>query len=539
MMVSDWAHLADDLRHECQNGRIVACFRNRPRAVRQMLEDAERNRPDSEALVADGLRLTWRQLGGVVDALSSNLEQSGLRPGDRVVLLLGNCAAFVFLYLAGMKLGAIIVPVSPREQQAGVEYIVRDCAATAIFYNKELEAAAPGADLRTGLRFCLDVEGPEFAGLLQPNGIVPERHLDEGKDEVAVILYTSGTTGRPKGAMLTHGNIVHSSLNYVRTMDLGSTDRTMIAVPMGHVTGLVALIAAAICAQGAMIVMRTFSARDFLRLAEAERMTHTVMVPAMYNLCLLQDDVAQRDLSAWRVAGYGGSPMTQTTIERLAKLAPGLKLMNLYGATETTSPAVIMPPTCALNHRAAVGLPAPGATILVMDEDGREVARGQIGEIWIGGAMVAKGYWGNPAATASEFVGGYWRSGDLGMMDEDGFVHIQDRKKDMINRGGFKIYSAEVESLLAAQEGVIEAAVVGRPCPVLGERVHAVVTFAPGSRLPSGDELKGRLARELADYKVPETWVISDVPLPRNPNGKVMKRVLRETLEPYRPTQSA
>jgi acyl-CoA synthetase (AMP-forming)/AMP-acid ligase II len=252
------------------------------------------------------------------------------------------------------------------------------------------------------------------------------------------------------------------------------------------------------------------------------------MVPAMYNLCLLQADFDSYDLSSWRIGGFGGAPMPIATIERLATKIPGLKLTNCYGATETTSPSTIMPGELTARHVDSVGLACPGATIIAVDAAGRELPRGEIGELWIHGASVIKGYWNNPKATAESFTGGYWHSGDLGSVDAGGFVRVFDRQKDMINRGGLKIYSAEVESVLAGHASVVESAIIARPCPVLGERVHAVIVTRDGV---SPEALKAWCAERLSDYKVPETMVLSRDPLPRNANGKVLKRQLREALE--------
>ena len=281
------------------------------------------------------------------------------------------------------------------------------------------------------------------------------------------------------------------------------------------------------------IVLPEFKAADFVALIERERITHTLMVPAMYNLCLLVPDVAARDLSSWRVGGYGGAPMPVPTIDALSERLPGLVLINAYGATETTSPTTMMPSGLTRDHADTVGVALPCAEIVVMDDDGREVPAGQVGELWIGGPMVVPGYWDNPEATAASFTAGFWHSGDLGSVDVDGFVRIFDRKKDMLNRGGFKIYSVEVENALMAFPGVVEAAIVARPCPVLGERVHAVV-HAPG--IAADDEaLRAHCRRLLADYKVPETVTWASAPLPRNANGKVLKRLLRDSVPAAEP----
>jgi long-chain acyl-CoA synthetase len=213
-------------------------------------------------------------------------------------------------------------------------------------------------------------------------------------------------------------------------------------------------------------------------------------------------------------------------VEAMARRLPGLALVNAYGATETTSPTTAVPPGTSVAGNDSVGVALPCASVIVVDDDGIEVPAGVSGELWIGGPMVVRGYWDNPEATAAGFTAGYWHSGDIGSVDENGFVRIFDRKKDMLNRGGYKIYSAEVESVLMALPGVLEAAVVGKPCPVLGERVHAFV-YAPGG-VADADAVRAHCAARLADYKVPEEVTLMDAPLPRNANGKLLKRELRE-----------
>jgi O-succinylbenzoic acid--CoA ligase len=273
------------------------------------------------------------------------------------------------------------------------------------------------------------------------------------------------------------------------------------------------MLAATVRCAGTLIVLPEFKARAFLELAARERMTHTLIVPAMYNLCLLDPDFAKFDLSSWRLGAYGGAPMPAATIAALAQKLPGLALMNAYGATETTSPATLMPPVETAHRRDSVGLAVPGAEIKVVDD-----------ELWIRGPMVVSGYWNDPGATAREFTDGFWHSGDVGSIDGEGFVRVLDRKKDMINRGGFKVYTAEVESALAEHPAIAESAVVGYACPVLGERVQAFVVVTNNV---DQDALREFCAQRLSDYKVPEKFTLRREPLPRNANGKILKRELR------------
>jgi O-succinylbenzoic acid--CoA ligase len=347
------------------------------------------------------------------------------------------------------------------------------------------------------------------------------------EEDCACILYTSGTTGNPKGAMLTHLNISHSVVHYEVTMKLTQDERGALAVPASHVTGLIALIAEMVHVMGTLVVIAEFKAADFVPLAARERVTFSVMVPAMYQLCLLQPTFRTVDLSHWRVGAFGGAPMPVPTVQALAEAVPGMTLVNCYGSTESTSPATVMPLGLSAIHNDSIGITLPCATIRIMNDQDQEVAPGESGELWIGGPMVVPGYWNNPEATAKGFAEGCWRSGDLGSKDAQGLVRIFDRIKDMINRGGYKIYSVEVENALMALPGVVEAAVVGHPCPVLGERVHAYV-YAPKATVDAA-AVKAHCAARLADYKVPEQVVFTDKPLPRNPNGKLLKRSLRQT----------
>jgi O-succinylbenzoic acid--CoA ligase len=328
--------------------------------------------------------------------------------------------------------------------------------------------------------------------------------------------------------MLTHLGLVHSSLHYQIAMGLGPQDCTIAAVPLSHVTGLVALITTFIRCAGKLVIMPAFKAAEFLPLAARERMTHALLVPAMYNLCLLQPDFARHDLTRWRVGAYGGAPMPLATIESLARTVPSLTLMNVYGATETTSPTTAMPAGCTAAHIDTVGTTLACAEVRIMDDASHDVPRGTMGELWIKGPMVVPGYWNNAEATAENITDGWWHSGDIGSLDGDGYVRVVDRKKDMINRGGYKIFTIEVENALYQHPAVQECAVVAKPCPVLGERVHAFVFVRDGA--VTAEALTVHCRPLLSDYKVPESYTLSTTPLPRNANGKLMKRAMRDSL---------
>ncbi len=504
--------------------RVVRCFAERPASLHAMFERARATRASFDAIVFEGRRWSYAQVGDAADRLAAAFASQGVATGTRVLMLLSNRPEFFTVMLALQRLGAIAVPVGVREQRPGLAYIANQCGALAIVFDDELAGRVPDAADAPAL--ALRIAASTLNALAERGAAAPvvPTIADVHECDVAVILYTSGTTGHPKGAMLTHLSIAHSVLHYQSCMGLHAEDRSALAVPASHVTGLIAIIAAMWQVGGAVVVVPEFKADAFVRLMARERVSHTLMVPAMYQLCLMSAALASEDLSAWRIGGFGGAPMPAPTIDALAQRLPGLTLINAYGATETTSPATLMPP--GRGHPLdSVGVALPAADIRVMDDDGHEVATGDIGELWIAGAMVVPGYWADPLATAAAFTAGHWHSGDIGSIDAQGFVRIVDRKKDMLNRGGFKVYSVEVENVLMAWPGVVEAAVIGVPCPVLGERVHAVV-YAPGMATNEA-ALRAHCAERLADYKVPESIRWSAEPLPRNANGKLMKRVLR------------
>jgi long-chain acyl-CoA synthetase len=527
----DWSgHSIPVMRHEARFGdRVVPSFCERPNSIWQMVSNAAARNPTGEALVCGDTRMTWSEVVQRSERIAAGFRKLGLERGDRVALLLGNRIEFPLLLFAAAHQGLVTVLLGTRQQKPEIAYVLTDCGAKLLIHEASLDARVPDANDVPDLRHRIAVDDDAArSGFSRLADHPPLRDWGEvSEQDTAMILYTSGTTGRPKGAMLAHCNIIHSAMIFAACMEMTAADRSIAAVPLAHVTGAVANIMTMVACAGALVIVAEFKAPDYLRIAARERVTYTVMVPAMYNLCLLQADFDCHDLSSWRIGGFGGAPMPIATIERLAVKLPSLKLMNCYGATETTSPSTIMPGELTARHVDSVGLPCPGARIVVMDAHGRELPRGEVGEIWIHGASVIKGYWNNPKATAESFTAGFWHSGDLGSIDADDFVRIFDRQKDMINRGGLKIYSAEVESVLAAHSSVVESAIIAKPCPVLGERVHAVVFTRDGV---SSEALRAWCAERLSDYKVPETIVLTTEPLPRNANGKVMKRQLREAL---------
>ncbi len=517
---------AENIRSELHfSDRILRCFADRPQRIMDRIDAVIARFSDAVAVVDEHGRLTYDELGNRVAALAAQLKDLGLGESERVGIVIPNRMEFAIALLAVWRLGAVPVPINVREASAETTFILTDCAATGLIHDPAFPDAIPAHDAVPSLSWRLSADAfreqtdaPDFPS---PGETIRE-------DDLACIMYTSGTTGTPKGAMLTHLGIIHSILHYEVHLGVGPQDTSLLVVPATHITGLIGLVMASLGTGATLVMMQEFRTDQVMQIAARERISYTIMVPAMYNLLLLREDFSAHDLSAWRVGGYGGAIMPLDTIEKLARFLPGLNLVNAYGATETTSPTSLVPLGAEPSVFNTIGRPVACAEVLVMDEYGRECAPGEEGEFWIRGPMVVPGYWNRPDANAVEFAGGFWRSGDVGTIDDDGFMRIRDRIKDLVNRGGYKVFSSEVENVLMTHDNVVEAAVVSRPCPVLGERVHAFVRLKTPMEGP--EELRAHCAAELADYKVPETFTLVIESLPRNANGKLLKRELRDTL---------
>lgn len=512
------------LRHEFHHGRMVRAYVTRPREICEMLDSAVGRAADRIALVDGAVRMSYQSLSAAVQQTATVFATKGIRQGSRIGLLLANRADFVVALLAGARLGAICVPMNIRQKRPETAHMLADSGASLLVYEADLYGDIPDSAEVPAVqhRISISDDARIWNLAIDDEEFLPSGPVDE--DDPVCILYTSGTTGRPKGAVLTHFGVVTSCIGAVDAMGLADGEVAVLTVPLSHVTGIVLNLMTVLHVAGTIVLQRTFKAKQFIDIARIEAMTYSSLVPAMLVLCLREPGHAMSDLRSWRVCAFGGAPMPASVVAELAMSNPGLSLCNIYGATETTSPSVIMPAAEATNRRGHVGVPLPYCDLFILDEHGHEIKPGERGEIWIAGPHVVSRYWNNESADAAEFSGGFWRSGDIGAMDDDGFVQLHDRSKDVINRGGYKIYSVEVENALMAHPGVIEVAVVGRPCPVLGERVHAFVVLGADA---DADALRQWCAERLSDYKVPDRVEVMAGSLPRNANGKVLKRDLR------------
>src|SRR5215475_12970080 len=356
----DWTDVPP-IRLETHFGRAMRCFAERPAHLDAMLAAIVARYPEREAVVDGAHRLDYARLDRVTERVAGHFRRLGVRRGDRVALLLANEREFAYALLATLRLGAIAVPINVREQRPELAFILGQCGAKAIVFDAALAERLPSPAEIPALAVRLSVGdaagATPFEHLLETRSPLVLRAAP-GEEEPAVILYTSGTTGRPKGAMLTHLNLIHSVLHYRVCMRLTATDRSLLAL---------------LAVGGCVVMMREFKARAFLELAARERITHTLVVPAIYNLCLREPDFARFDLSAWRIGGFGGASMPEGTIRALAEKLPGLALVNAYGATETTSPTTIMPMGYQAAHLDSVGVVVPCGNVRVVDDAGREL----------------------------------------------------------------------------------------------------------------------------------------------------------------------
>jgi acyl-CoA synthetase (AMP-forming)/AMP-acid ligase II len=501
----------------------MTCYADRAPDLRQRMTAVVAEHGDGIAVIEGDAQLSYAEIDRQAASIAAVLARRGVEPGDRVAVMLANGVDVVRAILAILRLGAVLVAVSARSRGPELAHVFADCTPAAILHGPEFADVVGQAQPSPAIHY--DVSSEEWRRALVGDSIqAPLPQVDE--ESVFAILYTSGTTGRPKGAMLTHLGAIHSCLHWRDAFALNESDRSLMCVPWAHVSGLCGVVMPFLYLGGTLVMLPEFKRRAALNLAERERITHALMVPAMYGLCLLEPDLTTFDLSAWRIAAYGGAPMPAPTIARFSAAVPSVAMCNAYGATETSSPVTIMPPGEGLARADSIGRVVACGDVRAMDEQGREVPRGADGELWIAGPMVVPGYWQNPDATASAFCAGYWRSGDIGSIDAEGYVRIADRKKDMVIRGGFKIYPAEVEGVIAGLNGVVESAVVGREDVMLGEAVVAFVTA--GSDEVTPEAVRDWCAERLSNYKVPGQVIVATTPLPRNANGKIQKADLRE-----------
>jgi acyl-CoA synthetase (AMP-forming)/AMP-acid ligase II len=476
---------------------------------------AARYYPEWPALRVGEELLNFRELHGRVKSLAAALSRRGLGPGDRLALLLPNGPEYIELVYACSWLGVIVVPINTRLSTVEIDHVIADALPRGLIRHSSL--AAPKAHVSWQL--VLDQEPLEERTDSCPDPCYePEAPL--------ALIYTSGTTGRPKGVVMTHSNILENVHHFNYWMPYREGGVYLHAAPIFHIADFPAMFAAPAFGAGQVAAPR-FAASSFCAAVQKERINYTVLVPTMINLLTQFADVKSYDLSSLEVLAYGGSPMAPELIRRTRELLPDVKLVQVYGLSETGFLTGLQDHEHTGNRLVACGRPCPGIDVQVVDELGKQVETGQRGELVARGANVMRGYWNDREDTEAAFRNGFFRTGDIGYQDVDGYFYILDRAKDMIVTGGENVYCGEVEAVIFRHPAVREVAVFGIPDPQWGELVAACVVVKPGMELTE-EALAIHCRQSLANYKVPRHVEFSDTDLPKNGSGKVLKRLLRE-----------
>ncbi|HET8621586.1 MAG TPA: long-chain fatty acid--CoA ligase [Acidimicrobiales bacterium] len=489
--------------------------------------------PGKAMTVFEGQATTYRQMATRAAALAGGLHGRGVGRGDVVGLLSYNCPEFLEALFAANYLGAIAMPINWRLAAPEVRYILEHSAARALVCDESLVALADEATKGLEpslLRACIAQPAPpgwtSLAQLrVEPAGLAP---APAAAGDVHRLMYTSGTTGHPKGVMLTHANLAWKNLAHIVEFGFTGADLGLACGPLYHVGALDLTTTSLIAAGATTIIHRAFDAAAVVDELVRSRVSTVWLAPAMVNAIMALPDVEGRDLSSVRVIINGGEKMPIPMIERIQRTFPAAWFADAYGLTETVSGDTFLDRDSIITKLGSVGRPCLHLELDIWDEQGRPVPAGERGEIVLRGPKVFAGYWRDEAATAKAFAGGWFHTGDIGVRDDDGYLFIVDRLKDMIVSGGENIAGSEVERVLYEHEAVLEAAVVARPDERWGEVPVAFVALRPGAA-PTADELVEHCRARLARYKVPKGVTFVEA-LPRNPSGKVLKRELRAHL---------
>lgn len=493
--------------------------------IAQHIERSCRFFPVKPALIFEGNSLTYKQLNELANRVANGLKGLGIKRGERVALFLPNIPEFVTSYLGILKIGAVAVSLSAMLKKDEVRFILSDCEAVAIITTEALREQVPDEDLAY-LKHIVIAEGNATRSISLESLIASASTDAEAvamePSEPAAILYTSGTTGFPKGATLSHGNVVSNMHSVKHCCGMRAEDRLLLYLPLFHCFGQNFILNSGLNACATIVLQRRFLPEETLRVASCDRVTMFFGVPTVFAK-LLEMQLDECDLSSVRYYFSAAAKLSVDIVKQWQEHY-GAIIHEGYGLTETS-------PFACYNHylkykAGSVGMPIDNVEMKVVNEAGEEVALGEIGEIVVRGPNVMSGYWNRPDETTKVLSKGWFRTGDLGRMDEDGYFYLVDRLKDMINVSGFKVYPAEVERIIASHPAVAESAVYGVPDKLKGEIVRANVRLKPNQVLTEA-EMMAFCSKVLAAYKVPQAISFVDS-LPKNATGKVLKRVLRE-----------
>ena len=521
-----------DIAHE---GAEIWAYKERPKNLGEMLDRTVEKFPDREAFVLGEERLTWKEFGERVNNMAVALQDDfAVKKGDRVAFLVENRIEFAIGYYATTKIGAIVVPHNIALSSEALLYQINHVKPI-------IEIASPGLwskidSIRgkiTSVKNYFIVGDEKKEGTLPFLDLIEKEAKRKAMEEVdewdpAGVIFTSGTTGTPKASVAMHLNIINNAMNAANVLNLNEEDTNIIMVPFFHVTSLHSQLAPDVFSGTKSVIMSAFNPKEALGLIGKEKITTLVGAPVMLWLMMIQPDFEKFDVSSLKKIGYGGSAASPTYVQMLSDKFPGCIQVNAGSITESTSLSYALPPEDSTRKRGSVGLSAPASEITVFDEDGSEITEyNKIGELAFKGALTNRGYWEDPDRTRETFrKDGYVLSGDLAKVDEDGYLWIMDRKKDMVIRGGQNVYCVGVESELYGLDKIMDVGVVGVPDRVFTERVKAIITLKPGQKA-TVEEIEDYAKEHLTKYEVPEYVVFTDA-IPHNPGGKIVKAELAD-----------
>jgi long-chain acyl-CoA synthetase len=524
--------IIDKITKQMVHGVENYVYKDRPKTLDELLKNTVARYPDKVALIFEDQSITYRELDRLVNNMACALiNDCGIQKGDRVGLLFKNCIEIVIGMFGAIRAGAIVLPLNNKLKSAELKYQLENSGTKLLMGESEYyePAIAPiRGEIPCKQFYLLGDSIPDtmpFSALTEKDA-ARDISVPMNEEDTVWIVYTSGTTGKPKGALSSHIDGIHSVMSYTFCYNITPEDRGIIAVPLFHVTGLFAQLITLIYAGGSSVIMPKMDAAEMIRLIAEKHVTHTLSVPTVYIMMMNHPDAKKYDLSHFRIGAFGGAAISAESVRQIGKWLPQIELHNTYGLTEVSSPATMMPHQQSSTKPASIGWPTPVTQLKIVDpETFEEMPVNAEGELWIKAPNVTKGYWEMPEATAKSITDGWLHTGDVAAIDEEGFVYIKDRLKDMINRGGEKIFSVEVEDVLYTNPKILEVAVVGVPDEKFGELVKAVVV-PKAQTIITEAEVKEWVITRMAKFKTP-TYVEFVKELPRNPNGKIIKKELR------------
>jgi long-chain acyl-CoA synthetase len=484
----------------------------------EILSDSAARAPEQTAIKLDEFELNYALLDQAAMRVASLLRCRGVEPGDRVALMVPNVPQFAAIYYGILRVGAVVIPMNVLNKRREVEFFLKDSGAKLVFVWQDFCPEAEPAAAEVGSE-CITVDLQEFTQMLFGQEPLTEL-VERDPSDTAVMLYTSGTTGTPKGAELSHTNLFENCSACVGLFEMGEGTVVLGALPLFHAFGQTCGLNTSVLAGGMLTLIPRFDPSKALEIIQRDKVTVFEGVPTMYGAMLHAPDRTHYDASSLQVCASGGAAMP-VELMRAFEAAFECKVLEGYGLSETS-------PVASFNHPdrerkpGSIGTPIRGVEMRIVDERDGELAAGDIGEIVIRGDNVMTGYWGRPEATTAAIRDGWFHSGDLGRVDEDGYFFIVDRKKDMIIRNGFNVYPREIEEVLYGHPAIREAAVVGIPHDEFGEEIGAAVSLKEGVEA-TPDDLRQFVKEQVAAYKYPrKIWIVDE--LPKGPTGKILKR---------------